>query len=60
MKPLSVLFLLLTAMFSSCQKKTDPVNILMIAIDNMNIWVGVMGNKASTPNIDALAGKAVN
>jgi len=54
-----ILFLMLTVIFGSCKKKTEPINILMIAIDDMNNWVGVMGNKALTPNIDALAGKGV-
>lgn len=34
-------------------------NILLIAIDDMNNYVGCMGGPAITPNIDALAKKAI-
>ncbi|WP_168442115.1 sulfatase [Pontiella desulfatans] len=33
------------------------MNVLMIAIDDMNNWVGCMGGQATTPNIDRLAGQ---
>jgi arylsulfatase A-like enzyme len=59
MKLRSVSILLLAMMFFSCQKKEDQLNILMIAIDDMNNWIGVMENKARTPNIDALAGAGI-
>jgi arylsulfatase A-like enzyme len=32
-----------------------PYNVLFIAIDDMNNWVGAMGGPAKTPNIDRLA-----
>lgn len=35
-------------------------NILFIAIDDMNNWIGANGGQALTPNIDALAAKGVN
>ena len=34
---------------------TAKLNILYIAIDDMNNWVGAMGGAAKTPNIDKLA-----
>lgn len=33
----------------------EPPNILMIALDDMNDWVGAWGGPAITPNIDRLA-----
>lgn len=39
------------------QKKKDRLNILMIAIDDMNNWPGAWEGKAITPNIDGLAHK---
>ena len=54
---------LLVALTFSCMEKT-PVqkpNILFIAIDDMNDWVGVLGGhpQAKTPNIDKLASEGV-
>ena len=39
------------------EKTTSPQNILFIAIDDLNDWVGVLGGhpQALTPNIDKLA-----
>ena len=39
----------------------DKPNLLMIAIDDMNDWVGAMGNHPDiqTPNIDRLAASGV-
>ena len=39
----------------------DKPNVLMIAIDDMNDWVGAMGNHPDiqTPNIDRLAASGV-
>jgi choline-sulfatase len=39
----------------------DHPNVLMIAIDDLNDWVGCLGGhpQASTPNIDRLAGRGV-
>ena len=41
---------------------TPPPNILFIAVDDLNDWVGHMGGhpQAKTPNIDRLAGKGVS
>ncbi|MEM6916257.1 MAG: sulfatase [Verrucomicrobiota bacterium] len=40
----------------------DPPNILFLAIDDMNDWVGFLDGhpEAQTPNMDALAKKGVN
>ncbi|MEW4562068.1 sulfatase [Bremerella sp. JC770] len=41
--------------------KVERPNILLIAVDDLNDWVGVLGGhpQASTPNIDRLAGQGV-
>ncbi|MEM7368430.1 MAG: sulfatase [Bacteroidota bacterium] len=52
----------LLACSGSLQKKENSIpNILFIAIDDMNDWVGVLGGhpQAYTPNIDALANRGV-
>ena len=53
-KPCVVLFLALTGLFVNA---ADKPNILMIAIDDQNDWIGFMGGhpNAKTPHIDALA-----
>lgn len=38
---------------------TKPYNILMIAVDDLNNWVGAWGGPAYTPNIDRLAKEGV-
>jgi hypothetical protein len=38
---------------------TKRPNIVMIAIDDMNNWVGALGGPAKTPNIDRLAAAGV-
>ena len=40
---------------------TDRPNVLFIAVDDLNDWVGCLGGhpQAKTPNIDKLAGKGV-
>jgi len=45
----------ISLMGSACGGEREPYNILMIAIDDMNNWVGVMNDKAKTPHIDSLA-----
>jgi len=37
----------------------EPMNILMIAIDDMNNWVKAWGGQAITPNIDRLAAEGI-
>ncbi len=39
--------------------KDKSLNIIFIAIDDMNNWVSCMGGQAQTPNIDALAARGV-
>ncbi len=45
------------AFISSCQKQSKKPNILFIAIDDLNDWVGCLGGHpdTQTPNIDDLA-----
>jgi hypothetical protein len=48
------------AFFGGVQEEKDihfeePPNIVMIAIDDMNDWIGAWGGQAITPNIDKLA-----
>lgn len=54
-------FLILALLISNASyaKANKPLNVLMIAIDDMNNWIGVMEHKALTPNIDAFAGKGM-
>ena len=49
----------LTSPFSQAEDKRP--NVLMIAIDDLNDWVGCMGGhpNAKTPNIDRIAGEGV-
>ncbi|MGY8696184.1 MAG: hypothetical protein ACKVGW_18545 [Verrucomicrobiia bacterium] len=50
------LILLLSALFPFMQAQDRP-NVLLIAIDDMNDWVGCLGGHPNTrtPNIDRLA-----
>ena len=52
--------LLLFAMTASANEPERP-NVLFIAIDDLNDWVGCLGGhpQAATPNIDKLAGRGV-
>jgi choline-sulfatase len=40
---------------------TEKPNVLFIAVDDLNDWVGYLGGhpQAHTPNIDTLAGKGI-
>ena len=53
---LSAMGLSLVAAQSSQQEK-QPYNILLIAVDDLNSWIGAMGGPAQTPNMDALAAR---
>ncbi|KMT66321.1 hypothetical protein XM47_04250 [Catenovulum maritimum] len=47
-----------SALFSApsfAEADAKPLNVLMIAVDDLNNWVGAWGGPAITPNIDALA-----
>ena len=50
-------FLVLWPIVFSSKKKVDPPNVLFIAIDDMNDWVGFLEThpQVKTPNLDALA-----
>ena len=52
-----LLFLLLILIGCHESAKIQPPNVLFIAIDDLNDWVGCLGGhpQAQTPNIDALA-----
>lgn len=43
-------------------KLTEPPNVLLISIDDLNDWIGYLGGhpQALTPNIDRLAGAGVS
>ena len=59
MKPLFVLCF--TLLFLGSGRASEKPNILFIAIDDLNHWVGHLGrnSQAKTPNIDRLAAKGV-
>ena len=56
----TILFSVLPAvsLFGSVQhgngKEKKPLNIVFIAVDDMNNWVGALGGQAKTPNIDKI------
>jgi arylsulfatase A-like enzyme len=59
---ITILLLLLSSIcFADSAVQQNKPNILFIAIDDMNDWVGYMGGhpQAVTPNLDALAAKGV-
>ncbi len=47
--------------FAAQKKSADqkPMNILIVAVDDMNIWPGEFDGMAQTPNIDKLANSGV-
>ena len=60
-KQAGVIFtLVLTILLSSCEKE-ENYNILFIAVDDLNDWVGAYGGHAQaiTPNIDKLAASGI-
>lgn len=58
--PIFFLAFLLQTGAEQAEKKASP-NVLMISIDDLNDWVGVLGAhpNAQTPNIDRLANKGM-
>jgi arylsulfatase A-like enzyme len=73
MKKLSYLcfLLILTGLFSSCKStvkkskleatKQEKLNVLFIAVDDLNTWIGCLNNYSNTktPNLDKLAATGV-
>jgi arylsulfatase A-like enzyme len=59
LKPYIIVILML--LFSVVAKAQDKPNVLMIVLDDMNNYVGVMKGhpQAKTPNIDRLAGQGI-
>ena len=60
----SILTLAFLNMQLSCQandQKNSPPNVLMISIDDLNDWIGVLGAHpdVKTPNIDRLAAEGL-
>ena len=52
--------LFLTCNFAYSQVQTKRPNVLMICVDDLNDWVGCLGDKqAITPNIDRLASRGL-
>lgn len=54
--------LLATAGEACAQKKADKMNVLFIAIDDLNDWTNYLGGayqEVETPNLDRLAGRGV-
>jgi arylsulfatase A-like enzyme len=53
--------LVFTACNTEKEKVTQKPNILLIAVDDLNDWIGVMGGhpQAKTPNMDRLANRGV-
>jgi arylsulfatase A-like enzyme len=60
MKPILTFFCFLLLVCPSFAKDKPP-NVLFIAVDDLNDWVGCLGGhpQAKTPNIDRLASKGV-
>jgi arylsulfatase A-like enzyme len=50
------------AAFAAGETKSAKPNVLFIAVDDLNDWIGCLGGhpQARTPNIDALAARGVN
>ncbi|QDU75827.1 Choline-sulfatase [Bremerella volcania] len=59
--PLFTVFLMVASTDLSAADKSKKPNILLIAVDDLNDWIGVLGGhpQATTPNIDRLSKKGV-
>jgi arylsulfatase A-like enzyme len=55
-------FVFLVALFSLQVRAGERPNVLFLAVDDMNDWVGCLETtpRASTPNLDRLAARGVN
>jgi iduronate 2-sulfatase len=62
LRTLAVALLAWSATVVSVADDTKKPNVLFIAVDDLNDWVGCLGGhpQAKTPNIDALAARGVN
>ena len=56
---ISILLPAFIAIATTGFSKAKP-NVLFIAVDDMNDWIGCLGGQAKTPNIDALAAELVD
>ena len=54
---MGTVFCLMTLCLTSLASAKEPMNVLFIAVDDLNDWVGVFGGhpQAKTPNMDRLA-----
>ena len=59
MKPYLIIPILALIFLGCSTPEPEPLNILVIAIDDMNNWIGVMEDEAKTPHIDDLARSGV-
>ena len=54
--PGRLLFVMLSALFFSCQEEKSAPNVLFIAVDDLRTELGIYGNShVHSPNIDAIA-----
>ena len=49
-----------TALPKATTQVEKPLNVLMIAVDDLNNWVGPLRGEANTPNLDRLASQGVH
>ena len=58
---LTLAFLNMQLIFQANEQKSSPLNVLMISIDDLNDWIGVLGAHpdVKTPNIDQLANEGI-
>jgi len=56
---LIVAFLVYVSIAETCARETERPNVLFIAIDDLNDWIGCMGGhpQVKTPNLDKLAAR---
>lgn len=56
-----ILITALAVAFTACNSEQQKPNVILIAVDDLNDWVGCMGGhpQAQTPNIDRLAAQGM-